>query len=365
MTVHAGPIQWLWVRIHTDDGLVGLGETYPWPDAEAAVVRRSLAPLLLGRDASRIDQLWADMFRAISYSGWAGAEIRAISAVDMALWDLAGKTAGMPVYQLLGGASRDRIRTYNTCYDHISFLTEPVKLARSLLDNGIRAMKIWPFDPVALENRGNFITREQIKQAIEPLRLIKEEFGDDMEVAMEFHGYWNLHCAIQIAQACEEYEPMWLEEMLPQDNLAAHAELAAATSLPLCVSERLLTRWGFRELLGNGAARIVMPDISWCGGISEAKKIASAAETMFRPVAPHNCGGPVLHAASLHLAANVTNLFILETVRRHYDDEYRGLVTNTYPARDGEFDLPSGPGLGIELTPETLARPDATIERFE
>ena len=251
VTVHAGPIQWLWVRIHTDDGLVGLGETYPWPDAEAAVVRRSLAPVLLGRDASRIDQLWADMFRAISYSGWAGAEIRAISAVDMALWDLAGKAAGMPVYQLLGGASRDRIRTYNTCYDHISFLTEPVKLARSLLDSGIRAMKIWPFDPIALENRGNFITREQMKQGIEPLRLIKEEFGDDIEVAMEFHGYWNLHCAIQIAQACEEYEPMWLEEMLPQDNLAAYAELAAATSLPLCVSERLMTRWGFRELLAT------------------------------------------------------------------------------------------------------------------
>jgi galactonate dehydratase len=365
VTVHQGPIQWLWVRIHTDSGLIGLGETYPWPEAEAAVVRRALAPLLLGRDPSRIDELWADMFRAINYSGWAGAEIRAISAVDMALWDLAGKATGLPVYKLLGGASRDRIRTYNTCYDHIDFHTEPVKLARSLLDSGIRAMKIWPFDPIALQNRGQYITREQIKHAIEPLRLIKSEFGDDMDVAMEFHGYWNLHSAIQIAQACEEYEPMWLEEMLPQDNLAAYAELAAATSLPLCVSERLMTRWGFRELLTNGAARIVMPDISWCGGISEAKKIATAAETMFRPVAPHNCGGPVLHAASLHMAANVTNLFILETVRRHYADEYRGLVTRSYDQREGAFDLPDGPGLGVELTEETLRRPDATIERFQ
>jgi L-alanine-DL-glutamate epimerase-like enolase superfamily enzyme len=158
---------------------------------------------------------------------------------------------------------------------------------------------------------------------------------------------------------------MWLEEMLPQDNLSAYAELAAATSLPLCVSERLMTRWSFRELLSNGAARIIMPDISWCGGISEAKKIASAAETMFRPVAPHNCGGPVLHAASLHLAANLTNLFILESVRRHYDDEYRGLVTTTYACRDGAFDLPSGPGLGVELSEETLARPDATVFRCD
>ncbi len=363
ITVHQGAIQWLWVRIHTDSGLTGTGETYPFPEAEAAVVRRSLAPVLLGRDPSQIDRLWADMFQAISYSGWAGAEIRAISAVDMALWDLAGKSAGKPIYDLLGGASRDSIRTYNTCYDHLDFLTEPVKLARSLLDSGIRAMKIWPFDPVARANHGQFITRQEIRESIDPLRQIKREFGDDMEVAMEFHGFWNLHCAIQIAQACEEYSPMWLEEMLPQDNLPAYAELAAATSLPLCVSERLMTRWGFRELLENGAARIVMPDISWCGGISEAKKIASAAETYLRPVAPHNCGGPLLHAASLHLAANVTNLYILESVRRHYADEYRGLVTTTYPAEQGAFGLPSGPGLGVELTPETWARPDLTISR--
>jgi galactonate dehydratase len=365
VTVHQGPIQWLWVRIHTDTGLVGLGETYPWPEAEAAVVKRALAPVLLGRDPLQIDRLWTDMFQRVNFSGWAGAEIRAISAVDMALWDLAGKAAGVPVYQLLGGASRDSIRTYNTCYDHISFHKEPVRLADSLLKSGIRAMKIWPFDPIALDNRGQFITREQMRQGIEPLRLIKQEFGEDMEVAMEFHGYWNLHCAIQIAQECEQYSPMWLEEMLPQDNLAAYSELAAATNLPLCVSERLMTRWGFRELMENGAARIIMPDIAWCGGISEARKIASAAETLFRPIAPHNCGGPVLHAASLHLASNITNLYILESVRRHYADEYRGLVTNTFEAQDGTFSIPSGPGLGVELTEETLARPDATIVRID
>lgn len=366
ITVHAGAIQWLWVRIHTDSGLVGLGETYPFPQAECAVVRRSLAPVLLGRDPSQIDRLWADMFLAISYAGWAGAEMRAISAVDIALWDLAGKACGLPIYQLLGGASRERIRTYNTCYDHLDFLKEPVKLARSLLDQNIHAMKIWPFDPIARETNGQFITRDQVRRGIEPLRLIKQEFGDEMDVAMEFHGYWNLHSAIQIAEACEEYSPMWLEEMLPQDNLAAYAELAAATSLPLCLSERLMTRWQFRELMENGAARIVMPDVSWCGGLSEAKKIAVTAETALRPIAPHNCGGPVLHAATLHLAANVPNLFIMESVRRHYGDEYRGITTTTYPAaKDGSFDLPAGPGLGVELTAEVLARPDAKFDRIQ
>ena len=123
ITVHAGPIQWLWVRVHTDSGLTGLGETYPHPAAEKAVVHRSLASVLLGRDPSQIDRLWADMLQAVSFSGWAGAEMRAISAVDIALWDLAGKVANLPVYQLLGGASRGSIRTYNTCYDHIDFLT--------------------------------------------------------------------------------------------------------------------------------------------------------------------------------------------------------------------------------------------------
>jgi L-alanine-DL-glutamate epimerase-like enolase superfamily enzyme len=368
VTVHAGPIQWLWVRLHTDTGLIGLGETYPWPEAEAAVVKRSLAPVLLGRDPLEIDRLWAEMFLAVSYSGWGGAEMRAISAVDIALWDLAGKAVGAPIYQLLGGKSRDSIRTYNTCYDHLSFVAEPIALARSLIESGIRAMKIWPFDEIARATRGQYITSEQLRSGLEPLRLIKAEFGDDMEVAMEFHGFWNLPCAVQIARACEPYEPMWLEEMLPQDNLSAYAELAAATSLPLCISERLMTRWGYRELLENHAARIAMPDISWCGGISEAKKIASAAETAFRPVAPHNCGGPVLHAASLHLSANLTNLtnlFILESVRRHYSDEYRGLVNRTYEALNGTLPIPQGPGLGVELSEQTLTRPDATVCRVE
>ena len=365
ITVHWGPIQWLWVRIHTDTGLVGLGETYPRPDAEKAIVHHALAPVLLGRDPAEIDKLWLDMFRAVSYSGWGGAEMRAISAIDIALWDLAGKAANVPIYQLLGGASRQAIRTYNTCYDHIDFMKEPVRLARELKASGVNAMKIWPFDGVAIETGGNFISADQMRQGLEPLRLIREEFGDSMDVAMEFHGYWNLPCAIKIAQALEAYSPMWLEEMLPQDNLTAYRELAATTSLPLCVSERLMTRYGFRELFENQAARIVMPDICWCGGISEAKKIATMAETWYLPIAPHNCGGPVLHAASLHLAANVPNLYILESVRRHYGDEYTGVISNPMPLVNGSFPLPPGPGLGIELLPEVLNRPDVSVERSD
>jgi L-alanine-DL-glutamate epimerase-like enolase superfamily enzyme len=364
ITVHAGPVQWLWVRIHTDSGLTGLGETYPRPDAEKAVVR-ALAPLLIGRNPLAIDRLWADMFQAIAYSGWAGSEMRAISALDIALWDLAGKAAGVPVYQLLGGPSRSSIRIYNTCYDdRVSFLEQPVQLARQLMDAGIRAMKIWPFDPAAQLSNGQYILAEPLRRSIEPLRLIREEFGDSMEVALEFHGYWNLPSAIRIAQALEPYSPMWLEEMLPQDNLAAYRELADATRLPLCISERLMTRWGFRELLENRAARIIMPDLCWGGGISEAKKIATMAEAYYLPVAPHNCGGPVLHFASAHLAANLTNLFILETVRRHYLESFQDLVTDMLVPENGELPLPPGPGLGIDLAPGIADRPDAVVERI-
>jgi L-alanine-DL-glutamate epimerase-like enolase superfamily enzyme len=364
ITVHAGAITYLWVRIHTDAGIIGLGETYPNAEVEAAIVHSRLAAALLGKDPTAIDRLWADMFLAVSYSGWGGAEMRAMSAVDIALWDLMGKVTDQPIYKLLGGASRPSIRIYNTCYDRVDFTREPVRLAEELLASNVRAMKIWPFDPIAKETGGNHISAEQLKRAIEPLRLIREEFGDSIDVAIEFHGFWNLPSAIRIAAALEPYKPMWLEEVLPQDNLAAYAELARSTPIPLCLSERLMTRWGFRELLENRAASVIMPDIAWCGGISECKKIASMSETYYLPIAPHNCGGPVLHFATAHVSANVTNLFIMESVRRHYREEYEGLVTDTLmPGPNGELPMPPGPGLGVELSAAVLTNRDAVVKR--
>jgi galactonate dehydratase len=362
ITIHAGPISWLWVRVHTDEGLVGLGETYPAAEAAEAALSTSLAPVLLGQDAREIERLWQEMFLAVSYHGWAGAELRAISAVDIALWDLLGKFTGQPVYQLLGGKSRDRIRTYNTCYDHVyDFNEQAGELAQDLLASGIHAMKIWPFDQTALRNKGQYITPAEMEDGLRPVRQIRDAVGDRMELAMEFHGYWNLPSAAKIARALEPYNILWLEEMLPQDNLAAYRRLKEATSIPLVLSERLMTRWQFREVIEQGIAQFVNPDICWCGGITEAKKIASLAETHYIPVAPHNCGGPVLHFASLHLAANVPNLFILESVRRHYLKEYQGIVVNTGAAQDGWFSAPSAPGLGVELDAAIFARPDVRV----
>ncbi len=362
ITIHAGKISWLWVRIHTDEGLIGLGETYPAAASAEAVIRDSFAPILLGRDPREIERLWADLFLAVSFHGWAGAEIRALSAIDVALWDLLGKFTGQPVYQLLGGRTRERIRTYNTCYDHVyDFNQDADKLAEDLLRTGVTAMKIWPFDETALRNRGEYITPAELQHCIEPVRKIRDAVGDRMEIAMEFHGYWNLPSAVKIARALEPFNVMWLEEMLPQDNLAAYSRLTQETNIPLILSERLMTRWQFREVVESGIAQIVNPDICWCGGITEAKKIATLAETHYIPVAPHNCGGPVLHFASLHLAANVPNLYILESVRRHYLKEYQGLVTATGPATDGWLSAPDAPGLGVDLDPAVFTRPDVTV----
>ena len=203
--VHAGAIGWLWVRIHTDAGLAGLGETYPHPASEQAVIIDRLAPKLIGQDPLAIEKIWADLFLEVSYSGWAGAEMRALSAVDLALWDLAGQAAGLSICQMLGGPCRARIPVYNTCYDHLDFLTQPVELAGSLLDSGIRAMKIWPFDPIAKETGGQRISAEQIRRGLAGLEAIRARYGDSIDVAMEFHGYWNLPCAIEIGRAsCRE-----------------------------------------------------------------------------------------------------------------------------------------------------------------
>jgi galactonate dehydratase len=362
VVVHAGRISWLWIRLHTDQGVVGLGETFPSGEGERAIVEKHLSRVLLGQDPRDIERLWQDMFRAINFPGWAGAEMRAISAVDIALWDLAGKTLGEPIWRLLGGKCRDRIRTYNTCYDHVyDFHREAGKLARDLLDSGIRAMKIWPFDPAALRNRGQYLTREDLEEGLEPFRQIRDAVGDEMEIAVECHGYWNLPSAARIARALEPFNILWLEEMLPQDNAESYARLAKLVRQPLCLSERLMTRYQFRELLENGAAQFVMPDIVWCGGFTEARKIAALADTYYLPICPHNCGGPVQHAASIHLAAHVPNLFILESVRRHYLKEYLGLVNDTMPAREGFLPVPETPGHGMELAPNITDHADVEV----
>lgn len=382
----------LWVRLHTDAGPVGLGETYFGAAAVEAHIHEFAAPRLVGADPMRANHLAAQLKDYLGARG-AGAEARAASALDLALWDLKGKLLGSPVYDLIGGQFRHRVRAYNTCagYRYIrkatqqqsanwgigeagahgegaepyedleAFLTRADELAASLLEQGITAMKIWPFDTYAEQSSGLFISQSDMKKGLEPIRRIRAAHGERMDVMIEFHSLWNLTCALQIAQALEEYKPFWVEDPIRMSSMAALRTYASRTRIPVCASEMLSGVAEFRELIGSGAAGVVMLDLSWCGGLTEALRIASLAEDALLPVTPHDCTGPVVFAASSHFAVSVPNVLIQEMVRAFYFGWYAELVTQLPPLEDGYLRPPPGAGLGIELRPDVAKRPDATV----
>lgn len=378
----------LFVQVHTDEGITGLGETYFGGAAVEAYVHESAAPLLLETDPRRIDHHSTRLRGYVGY-GSSGAETRGASAIDIALWDILGKVTGQPLYQLLGGATRDRIRIYNTCagyrytrgrpvqavdnwglprgrpngpYEDLDgFLHRADELAQSLLNEGISAMKIWPFDPYAERSGGHYISPTELQSALEPFRKIRKAVGDAMEIMVEFHALWDLPCAKKIAAALEEFNPFWYEDPVSGNDTGALAEYARSTRIPVTVSETLAGRPAFRNLLEKRIPGVVMFDVSWCGGISEAKKIAAMAEAYQLPVAPHDCTGPVVLSASTHLSVNAPNALIQETVRAYYSDWYQDLVTRLPVIDGGYISPPDGPGLGTELMPGLQGRPDATV----
>jgi galactonate dehydratase len=375
----------LWVKVHTDEGLVGLGETFFMAKTVEAYVHEAIAPKLLGRDPLAIDLIAKDLVPYIGFRS-TGAEMRGNSALDIALWDLFGKVTGQPIAQLLGGFSRDRIRTYNTCagsaymrsatgqstanwglgerkdYDDLNgFLNRADELAADLLSEGITAMKIWPFDIAAEKTGGNHISSADLKTALEPFEKIRRAVGDRMDIMVEFHSLWQLLPAMTIARALAPFGTFWHEDPIRMDSLGELKRYAAVSTAPICASETLGTRWAFRDLLETGAAGIVMLDIAWCGGLSEARKIASMAETWHLPVAPHDCTGPVVLAASTHLSLNAPNALIQESVRGFYRTWYRNLVTAVPEVKDGYITVPPGPGLGLELAPDLDKRFTANV----
>lgn len=374
----------LWVRLHTDDGLIGLGETYYVPRAVSAMIHDVFANLLLGRSAFDIENHWNNMFSTVNFFGFAGTEMRAISAVDVALWDLLGQYTGQPIYNLLGGRNRDRIRIYNTCVTHGPYRDfhtwregRTGELAVDLLKQGITAMKIWPFDQFGASLGGpigqragveavgpvtHYLSADNLKKGISHVADIRNTVGDKMEIAIEGHARWNLPEAVKIARALEPYNILWLEEIIPPDNVDAYARLKAETDVPLCVSERLFTRFGFRRVAEINAADIVMPDMAWTGGLTETRKICALADTYYLPITSHDTIGPVALWSAVHLMLHIPNALIVETVRAYYDGWYNDVLTERIPIVDGMVSLPEKPGLGVALRPEILSRSDVHIE---
>lgn len=380
----------LWVRVHTDAGLVGLGETFYAVEPVAAYVHETAAPYLLGKDPLEIEKHSRNFMYSYLGARSVGVEMRAASAIDIALWDLFGKAAGQPVYQLLGGRSRERIRVYNTCagYQYVrarptqttanfglpskrrkerpyedldAFLHRADELALSLQSEGYQGMKIWPFDAYAEASNGTRISKAELKKALKPFEKIRKSVGDDMDIHVEFHSLWDPPTAIEIAKALEPFDPYWFEDPLKMLNLDALADYARRTNVRVTASERIGTRWGFRELLEKRAVSVVMFDIAWCGGLSEARKIAAMAEAYELPVAPHDCTGPVGLAAAVHLSLHCPNALVQEMVRAFYFDWYQDLVTQLPPVTKGFIEAPPGPGLGTDLRPEVLERKDARV----
>ena len=381
----------LWVHVHTDEGPVGLGETFFGPAAVDAYLHESAAPRLLGQDPLAIDRHSRALLDGyVGFSG-SGAEMRGLSALDIALWDIFGQVTNQPIHQLLGGLSRPRIRVYNTCagyryvrknvgqltanwglptrsaegpYEDLdAFLHRADELAHSLLEQGITGMKIWPFDFAAERSGGLDISTSELDQALAPFRKIRAAVGNRMDVMVELHTLWNLPAVKRIFRVLEEFEPFWFEDPVKMTSADDLAELAASTHVPICASETLATRGAFRELLERNAVGVVMLDLSWVGGLSEARKIAAMAEAYHLPVAPHDCTGPVVYAASVHLSLNATNALVQETVRAFHTGWYRELVTELPRIEDGHVYPMTGPGLGTRLLPDVPRRPDATVRR--
>ena len=378
--------QLLWLHVHTDEGLTGLGETFFSAGAVESYIHDDLAPQLIGRDPLAIDAISRDLAGYLGFRS-TGVEARANSAVDIAIWDVFGKATGQPLVQLLGGWTRDRVRTYNTCagdrymrkaqtqssknwgveeangesgvtgFDDLhDFLTRAGDLAESLLEEGITAMKIWPFDAAAEKTQGHYISPEDLEHALRPFVKIRERVGRKMEIMVEFHSMWKLLPAITIARALEPYATFWHEDPIKMDSLSTLERYAEASTAPVCASETLGSRWAFRDLLETKAAGVIMLDLGWCGGLSEARKIAAMAEAWQLPIAPHDCTGPVVFAASTHLSLNAPNALFQESVRAFYRGWYLQVVSGVPAVKDGFVNVTNAPGHGCALLPDLAAR---------
>jgi L-alanine-DL-glutamate epimerase-like enolase superfamily enzyme len=352
------------VCVHTDEGITGLGETVDKVPGALGALHGTIAPLVLGQDPLDIEGLWRFVMDNIMYHGYAGAETRALSAFEVALWDILGKKYNAPLYHLLGGKTREAIPTYNTCIgtdevpDYAAWHEDAGALAKSLLADGIHAMKIWPFDAFSEGSFGQYISYQDIEKGLIPVRQIRDAVGDAMEIGIECHFRWNRVSMERIAQALEPYHILFLEDVLPAVYADEIKLLSQKTTIPIVGSELMMTRWQIREWMEKHVAQILMTDPVWNGGIGETRKIASMAEAYGLPLVLHNVAGPICHAVCMHLGAHIPNLYFVESVRAFYKTYFPILGDFTPQLKAGKLNLPSGAGLGVNLNPAVLQRPD-------
>lgn len=353
-TIHIRP-RWMFLKIETDAGITGWGE--PVVEGRARTVETAIdefRPLLLGADPLKIEHLWQQMYRGTFYRG-GPILCSAISGIEMALWDIKGKYYNAPIYEMLGGACRNKVRMYGhlkpTALAGDFPLSDMLNIAKQRLSQGFTVLKysiIPPIKPID--------SMRAVEDIANRFAAIRELIGKDVDLAIDFHGRVTPAMSVRLLQALEPYYPLFVEEPVLPENVDEMVRVSRTTSIPIAAGERLFTKWGFRELIEKQAVSIVQPDLCHCGGIFEARKIAAMAETYYMQIAPHNPLGPISLAACLQLDACVPNLLAQEHpgMPDHRDLGADILKVPFTIEQDGYIRIPDGPGLGIEVNEEAL-----------
>ena len=379
----------LFVQVHTDTGLIGLGESCVGVEAVETFIHESVAPRLLGQDPLQINRIHEILHQDFIGFAGSGVAVRAASAIDFALWDLLGQDTGKSLNQLLGGKVRDKIRAYNTCAgsgyakgssnidrnrkaqigspdadsyeDLVAFLNEPEKLVASLKEMGFTAMKIWPFDEAAIRAGGQTVMGKDLHEGVDIFRRAREAAGSDFDIMLEMHSMWSVPAATVIAHAVEEYSPFWIEDPFRHESTDALVRFKQSINSPLTTGETTGTRWDHHRLLKSNAIDHLMIDPGWVGGITEARQVIGLASSYGVPVAPHDCTGPVVLTVGTHLGVTYPNIELQEMVRAFYYGWYQEMVTVLPHYENGYLAPPSTPGLGTQLQPGINKRADAVV----
>jgi len=344
-------LNYTFVRVHTDEGLCGVGQTYSaGPDEAVVEVIRDFETWLAGQDPFAIEHLWALMYNGTRFPP--GVVVSgALSGIEHALWDIKGKALGVPVYQLLGGKCRDRIRVYEGIYDQT---TEALaaSCAAAVQRHGYTALKISPQSLRYAE----LTEGDSLKQAAERMEAVRAAVGPEVDIAVDIHArIFEPIRALQMMEAVRPYQPYFVEEPIRPENMDALALLRAKAGVPIATGESLYTKYQFRNLLVREAADIIQPDVCCVGGLLEMKKVAAMAEACYVPVIPHNPMGPVATAVNVHFAASTPNFVMLEYTPDDVSPR-RDMVKEPIVLKDGYLELPSAPGLGIELNEDVVEK---------
>lgn len=331
--------RWLFLKIHTDAGIVGLGEPILEGRAKTcAEAVREVEPYLVGKDPRQVVHHWQAIYRHAFYRG-GPILTSALSGIDIALWDIKGKALGVPIYELLGGPTRTRVRVY-------AHAGTP-ELLKKRMAQGFTAFKC---GPAKRRPSRHIETPAEIEYAAERFAELRKIAGKDKDIAIDFHGAISPATAKLLIKALEPYQPMFVEEPCQCQNHDVMADIARSTYLPIATGERVFTKWGFLEVLQKGAAQILQPDLCHAGGITECRLIAGMAEAFYAAIAPHNPLGPISLAAGIQLAASIPNFLCQEQVSLG-----EGYLKQPFVVKDGFVDIPTGPGLGIELDENAMA----------